>query len=164
DSTPTIGASFRDPDEILPGYSLGQCDKMSAYRLEVLNQAKTSRLFDTGKVTADSSHQTARRAEATSQALEAGGYVALAAPWDQFDVPSPQAEWTFTVNAGGTVADIEWEPAAIAGEANDVAVTTRDGSPDQPIQVGFTWTHSSALSANRFAARLVNQNGAVIRA
>src|SRR5690606_18991485 len=113
DSTPTIGASFSDPDEVFSGYSIGQADKMRAYRLEVLNQGKTSRLFDTGKVTASGAQQTARRAEATTQALEAGVYVARATFWDQFDTPSPQAEWTFTVNAGGTVADIGFDPSAI---------------------------------------------------
>lgn len=155
DATPVLSASFSDPDETLPGFSVGSADTMSAWRLEVWNTAKTVRLRDSGKNPSTSGERSARSASwEVMTALGAGTYVARATFWDQFDTPSPSRDWTFTVNAGGSVSDAQLY-------ASDVVASNLTNATD-PRMVG-TWTHSGGLNADRYQIVLHDQNGAAVQ-
>src|SRR5690606_10774763 len=162
DNTPTLGASFSDPDETfadIPAvkgkYALGQADKMRAYRFEVLNANKSARLWDTGKTNANSTQQSQRRVNVTTSTLSAGTYVARATFWDQFDTPSTAAEWTFTINAGGAMVDVDLRHNELADVDRRVTTLT-----DAIVPEG-TWTHSGGLNTNAVQARVRTAAGAI---
>lgn len=161
-STPTLGADFRDSDETLPGFALGQCDKVSAYTFEIWNAAKTTRLASSGKVSASGANQTSRRVTWTPGALSANTYVARCIVYDLLDTPSPQAEWSFTINAGGaTAANIA--PASVAGTQDGYPLTNNDGTAGAPVQIQAQWSHSSGLSATEASVRVKATGGSIIR-
>jgi hypothetical protein len=151
DATPTLSASFSDPDETLPGFALGSADKMSAYQFQVLNTARSVVYSDSGKAPASGAQQNARSAAwDVPSALGAGTYIARATFWDQFDQPSPTQEWTFTINAGGSVANVAITPADTVAPG-----VTNDTDP----QISGSWTHSGGLSMDRFQVGLINPAG-----
>lgn len=160
-STPTLGASFTDPDETLPGFSVGQADKVYRYRFEVWNSGKTSRLRDSGVVNAVSAQQTARRVTWTPSALPAGRYVARVTVWDMFNVPSATAEWTFTINAGGAIESPDVAQGSYASgwadEGQRILHHTAVGTA-----VSGTWTHSSNLPSDRIQFELRTGSNTVI--
>lgn len=163
-STPTLGASFTDPDETLPGFAIGQADRMKSYRFQVLNSAKTSVLRDSGVVTASAAQQSARRATWTvPTALGAGTYVARCTTYDMFGQPSVAADWTFTINAGGAVS-AEVNPAHVVGTQANRPLTNRNGASTSQLQLYAYWNHSNGLNATNMAVRLKNSAGTVVRA
>jgi hypothetical protein len=161
--SPTLGADFRDDDELLPGFSLGQGDTVKSYRFEVWNAARTSRLRDSGKLTATGAQQTARRVTWTPAALVAGAYVARCTVWDQFDVPSPQAEWGFTVNTGGA-ASPAIKGSHLVGEQGGYDLVNRTGAAGDELGLVVGWAHSSGYAATAARLRTRAGGGTVVRA
>jgi len=161
-ASPTLGADFRDDDEVLPGFALGQADKVKSYRFEVWNQQKTSRLRDSGVLAATGAQQTARRVTWMPATLTPGTYVARCTVYDQFDTPSPQAEWTFTINSGGAVS-VAITPAQIAGEQNGWPVTNRTAQPGNDLVIATTWSHGSGYAAVAANLRVKAAGGSVVR-
>lgn len=160
--TPTLAADFRDPDEVLPGFSLGQADTVSSYQFEVWNSAKTTRLRDSGRLGANASQKSSRRVTWLPSTLPAGSYIARCTVWDDFGTPSPVAEWRFSINAGGaTVTTLN--PAHVVGALNGEPVTNRDGSAEAQLSITGSWSHSGGLGAKRVAIQIKNQAGSVIR-
>jgi len=137
--SPTIAADFRDDEEVLPGFALGEGDKLGKYHVRILNQAKTSVLKDSGVTVATGTMQTNRRATwaVPSTALAAGTYVAQVTLYDRFDAPSPVREWTFSVNAGGSL-DVD---IAAANIRNDSPLITLSSTPN----LTATWEHDGGL-------------------
>ena len=157
-TTPTLGADFRDPDEELPGFALGSADKVSAYRFEVWDSAKTSRLQDSGKLSASGGQQTARRATWTPSALASGRYVMRCTMWDQFDVPSPVAEWVVTVTLGGAVST----PTMQGGFSLGTNPAGYDVIASTTVVFDATWTHASGISMDTVTTQCVDaKTGAV---
>ncbi|WP_300268003.1 hypothetical protein [Microbacterium sp.] len=161
-SQPTLAVNFRDANEAVPGFSVGQADKLKKYRFQVLNSAQTSVLRDSGIVNASSAQQTARRASWTvPTALPAGRYVARATVYDMFDTPSTTASWAFTINAGGAMVDVDvaqnaYEPHWADASRRLLGQTT--------TVIGGTWTHSDNLNANAIQLVLHDENGVIVGA
>lgn len=144
--TPTLACDFRDPDEVLPGFTLGQADKVKKYLFEVWNTAKTSRRATSNITNATAAQQTARRVSWTCPtSLSPGSYVARATVYDQFDTPSPVAEWTFAVSAGG---------AAIPSFAADVVL----GTSGNTLVTNSTTPGASVLWQSQDGVAMANLN------
>jgi hypothetical protein len=161
-TTPTLGGDFRDDDETLPGFGVGTADKVKSYRFEIWNAAKTSRVRDSGKLAATAGQQSARRVTWTPSALTPGAYVARLTVWDQFDVPSPQAEWSFTVNSGGAVGP-EIKAAHIVGQQGGYALVNRNASAGNELALVVAWNHSGGLGAVEANLRGKSGGGTVTR-
>lgn len=155
-STPTLAADFRDDDETLPGISLGNADSVFKYRFQILNSAKTQVVRDSGLEPSSLAQRTARRVTYTPSALPADKYVARVTVWDQFDVPSETAEWSFTVNAGGVFEDPD-----IA--ASDIVADRITNSVGGGLQIGGTWEHASGLNLKEAELTIQSTSGASVR-
>lgn len=144
--TPTLACDFRDPDELLPGFALGQGDKVKKHLFEIWNAGRTSRLATSAITTATTGQQTARRVSWTCPtSLSPGSYVARATVYDQFDTPSPVAEWTFTVSAGG---------ATIPSFAADVVL----GTSGNTLVTNSTTPSASVLWQSQDGVAMANLN------
>lgn len=154
---PPMAVDFRDDDEVLTGFSLGQCDKLKSYSFEIWNSSKTTRIKSSGKQNADGTMQTNRRATwtPTGAALTPGTYVARAIVYDLTDSPSDTAEWTFVVNAGGAFSSVD----LAAGSYVSGSSVTLATSP------GFTatWSHLDSYSTATVTARIVDASGGIVR-
>ena len=162
-TSPTLGADFRDDDEVLPGFALGTADKIKQYTFEVWNAAKTTRLQTSGLANATGPQQTARRVTWTPTTLASGSYVARCTVYDQFGTPSPQAEWSFTISSGGAVGP-EIAPAHIAGVQGLYDLTNKSGATGNGLTLNATWSHSGSLAATSSKHRIKAGGGTVVRA
>ncbi len=152
-TTPTLGADFRDPDETVGGYAIGQADAMSAYQFEVWNDAGSRRIQSSGKLIATAAQKSARRATwAVPTALTAARYEMRCIVYDYFGTPSPQARWKVTVNTGGAFMS----PRLSTTVATNV---TNQTSPSWQGQ----WTSSAGVSASSIQARVLNEDGTIAR-
>lgn len=159
DSTPTLACDFRDPDETLPGYDIGEADKVSAWRFEVWNTALTTRLRDSGKVPATAAQQTARRVSwDVPTALPAASYIARATVWDDMDSPSVAKDWAFQVNAGGALSNPVIEPADTYGEKP----TGEEVTGPNP-RMSATYGHAGALSGTHYQMVVWNSAGTIVQ-
>jgi hypothetical protein len=157
-STPTLACDFRDPDEVLPGFTLGQADKVKKYLFEIWNTAKTSRLATSNITTATTGQQTARRVSWTCPtSLSPGSYVARATVYDQFDTPSPVAEWNFAVSAGGTTIP-SFAAGVVAGIGNDRYAVTNSTTPGASV----LWQSQDGLAMQGLNVRILDPAGAAI--
>lgn len=137
DTTPTIAADFRDAEEILPGFALGQGDQLKSFRVVILNADKSATIHDSGIVNSDSTMRTNRRSTYTVPALSSATYVAQVIHLDQFDAPSPPMEWTFTVGAASL--DVDLNPANVA-IADPLRTTAANPG------YAYTWHHSGSAN------------------
>jgi hypothetical protein len=157
-ATPTLACDFRDPDEVLSGFALGQGDKVKKYLFEIWNSAKTSRLATSSITTATIGQQTARRVSWTCPtSLSPGSYVARATVYDQFDTPSPVAEWTFTVSAGGTAIP-SFAAGVVAGIGGDGYPVTNSTTPGASV----LWQSQDGVAMANLNVRVLDPAGAVI--
>ncbi|MGI8548106.1 MAG: hypothetical protein ACR2M1_12380 [Gemmatimonadaceae bacterium] len=155
-TTPTLGCDFRDADEVLPGFALGQGDKIKQYLFEVWNSAKTTRLQTSTIVQATAAQQTARHVTWASPALASGRYVARATVWDQFGTPSSVAEWTFTVSSGGTTT-----PSFAAGVvigSNGKGNITNQNQPGLSVR----WDSQGGVALDLLNVKVLDQAGVLI--
>ena len=157
DDTPTLEADFRDDEEVLVGYVLGNADKVSKYQFKVLSEDGLTVVRDSGVLTASGAQQTARRVTWTvPTAVPGGTYLGWCRVYDDFNEPSPIKTWAFTV-AGGGVALPEVNPVDLSTVEANVSKTTTPG-------VKITWTHEDALATKSYELRIVQRsNGAVVR-
>lgn len=159
-STPTLACDFRDPDELLPGFTLGQGDKVKKYLFEVWNTAKTIRLATSNITTATTAQQTARRVSWTCPtSLAPGSYVARATVYDQFDTPSPVAEWTFIVSAGGT-ATPSLAAGVVVGIGNDGFAVTNSTTPGASV----LWQSQGGVAMANLGVRILDLPGVTLEA
>lgn len=159
-STPTLACDFRDPDEVLPGFALGQGDKVKKYLFEIWNSARTIRLATSSITTATTARQTARRVSWTCPtSLSPGSYVARATVYDQFDTPSPVAEWTFTVGAGGTAIP-SFAAGVVAGIGSDGSPVTNSTTPGASV----LWQSQDGVAMANLNVRILDPAGAAIAA
>ncbi|MGI8406099.1 MAG: hypothetical protein ACR2OE_15295 [Thermomicrobiales bacterium] len=160
DSTPDLACDFRDPDEVLPGFALGQGDKVKKYLFEVWNTAKTTRIATSGITTASGPQQTARRVSWTcTSTLSPGSYIARATVYDQFDTPSPIAEWTFTVSAGG-MAIPTFASGVVLGTGPDGYRVTNSGTPSANV----LWQSTGGVSLLQLNVRVLDVPGVLTAA
>ena len=151
DTTPTLGADFRDPDESLPGFAVGHADTVGKYRFEVWNAGKTSRVRDSGILASTAAQRAARRVTwSVPTALGAARYIARCTVWDQFGVASRVAEWTFTINTGGTFTGVDLDASNIIPGSR-----TTNGAGGNELLPGGTWQHAGGL--HLATARIVIQ-------
>lgn len=159
-ATPTLACDFRDPDELLPGFTLGQGDKVKKYLFEIWNAGRTSRLATSSITTATTGQQTARRVSWTCPtSLSPGSYVARATVYDQFDTPSSVAEWTFTVGAGGTAIP-SFAAGVVAGIGSDGSPVTNSTTPAANV----LWQSQDGVAMANLNVRILDPAGAVIAA
>ena len=89
DDTPTIEFDFRSTNESLPGFAVGNVDKLTKYQLQVYNSSKTTKLRDSGRVNANSTMIANRRVTWTvPTALPPGQYVIRAQMFNTANTPS----------------------------------------------------------------------------
>jgi hypothetical protein len=157
DDTPTLEADFRDDEEVLPGYALGQGDVVSKYQFKILSEDGLTVLRDSTVLTASAPQKAARRVSWTvPTALPGGTYQAWCRVYDDFNTTSPIKTWLFTI-AGGGVALPEVNPVDLSTDEANVAKTSAPG-------VKITWDHEDALGMKSYELRVVQQStGAVIR-
>jgi hypothetical protein len=146
DPTPTIAFDFRDAEEVLEGFSLGQGDYLKKYQVQLY--AGATKVYDSGLVTASSAQRTARRVSVTIPSdIDPGLYKPRVQVWDAADAPSGWKEWTFTrVGAGSLVL------TSPSGRINDQ-------SPD----IAWSYSHAEDLAMDRMIARITTPAGAVVR-
>lgn len=146
DPTPTIAFDFRDAEEVLEGFALGQGDYLKKYQVQLYSGA--TKVYDSGVVTASSPERTARRVSVTiPDDIDPGLYKARVQVWDAADAPSGWKEWTFTrVGAGSLVL------TSPSGRTNDT-------TPD----IAWSYSHAEDLAMDRMIVRITTTAGAVVR-
>lgn len=143
DDTPTIVAPFRSDNEVIPGYSAGQADKITKYQIQVYNAARTSKLHDSGRQNASPGMVTARAAEWTvPSALAPADYVIRAQVFNAMDTPSAWVEWKITVVGAGSVTLSQ--PSGV----------TNDDTPD----INWSYSHKQGLAMDAMRVRIMNHN------
>jgi hypothetical protein len=155
DTTPTIKASFNDPD-----ISLG--DGLGFYKIEIWNEGETSRLRTSNYQIATAPMIAAGVAEWTvSPPLVPASYKAIINLYDESGVSSPPLKVPFVVNSGGAFISTVLAPDA---DLKGLSGTNRITNDTQPA-VTAMWNHDSGLSTATVKARIVNvDTGAVYRA
>lgn len=155
DTTPELGADFRDLDETVGGASVGQADSLSAYQFEVWNDAGTTRLQTSNKLNATTAQKTARRALWTPATLSAGRFQFRCILYDRFGTPSRQASWRVTVSTGGAMVNPRLVPGALVAPN-----VTNFQSPN----FGGQWTSAAGVSTATMQTRVLNEDGTIARA
>lgn len=138
DQRPTIAGDFRDPDETLTGFAIGQADKMSAYQVIVYNAARTAVVWDSGVVTASATERANRRfaIRPVSNLASNLRYTVQARVRDDVGAWSTATSWSFTVLAGGATM-----PTGPTGRVTTQSPTMsfdyahRDGTPLASVDV-----------------------------
>lgn len=113
---PTLTCTFDDPDITLDHMGSAVCDRLTKYQFEIwtatASGAKSSRIYNTGVLNANSTQQSQKKASFTpANNLSAGNYIATCTFWDEFGEPSPRQEWAFTVVSGGAIEGMDLDPA-----------------------------------------------------
>lgn len=146
DDTPTIEFDFRSINEVLPGFSIGDADVMTAYQVQVYNASMSTKLMDSGKQTATTPMRNNRRATWTVPSeLEPGQYVIRAQVFNAFGTASSWREWTINIVGAGSI---------VATSPNGVI---NDDTPD----IGWNYTHRQSLAMDALRARIMNRAGTV---
>lgn len=149
-TTPTFGADFRDDNEVVGSFAVGDADKLKQYKIQLRLVGSGTNLWD-ATYTADPTEQAARRYTRiyAGAALSAGNsYEWRTQVSDQTGAWSAWSSWlSFAINAGGTVT----LSGAPTGKITDT-------TPD----FAFSWTHGSALSTNAVQIQLL-QGGVVTK-
>lgn len=144
DTTPTIKVKFHDPD-------IAYGDQLAKYKIEIWNEANTTRLQASGVQNATSQMKSDRVAEWTASTLSAGTYTVRATLYDHFGTPSPTVMWKFSINAGGAASMMDlYGPDKAGTRPNGVRVmnTARPGGTAR-------WDHQSGADALRYWIRIV---------
>ncbi len=155
---PEMGCDFRDDEEVLTGFTLGQADKVKKYQFKILNEAGTTVLKDSTILTATGAQQTARRVTwtPTGGVLAAGRYQAQAVVYDMFDEPSPTKTWYFTINSGGNIT-VHYPD--VTRVSNDPLVTVYTNP-----NVRITWAHDQGFSTASFEQQIRQEStGLIVR-
>lgn len=146
-TTPTMAATFSDPNETLSnGVTF---DKVKQFQIQVKNAAGTI-IWDT-TLSATPSEQTAKRPSRTYGGTALATGQTYQHRWrmsDQADAWSDFTGWTsFTINPGGSVA----APTAPTGKQLSL----------QPTPFTAVWSHVTPLNADQVKVR-IKQGGTVI--
>lgn len=148
-TTPTFGADFDDDNEALPGFAVGEADKLRQYRVQLREVGTTTLKWD-ATYTASTTEQDNRRWERAyaGTALAAGEtYEWRTQVSDQAGAWSSWSSWlSFAVNAGGSVTNLT--------PLNKITDTTPDFT--------FDWDHGGGLSTDRVQVQLL-QGGVVTK-
>jgi len=151
-SQPFFEAFFRDDNEVVPGFAVGEADQMGQYQIQVgVGATGSSVLYDSQWVNATATEKTDRKFHHVYPGtLAPGVYRWRCRVNDQFGAASTYSDWIpFTVG-GGTVSIPSPSPTG--------KQLTRTPGP-----YAFRWDHSGGLSTNAVAIRIVNSTGTVIR-
>jgi hypothetical protein len=150
-TTPTFKAFFRDDNELVPGFEVGEADVMDQYRIQIATSADSDTIiFDSNWVNANTTERDNRQFNYSYDDTPLSGtrYWRCAVR-DDFGEASPYSNWlSFTVG-GGAVTVPSPNPTG--------KQLTRTPSP-----FDFRWNHSGGLSTNAVKLR-IKSGGTVIK-
>lgn len=152
--TPTFTGNFRDDNEAIPGFSVGDADKLSAFDIEVYNDdtgAKVWGLYDEAATTSERTARAFSRVYAGSVPLASGtDYRWRCRVADEFGSKSSWTSWLYFTAGSGKVV---------------VTSATPNGKQETRTPGPFVaqWTHTGGLTASRARVIIRNENGTIVR-
>lgn len=144
DTTPTLRVQFNDPDS-----SLG--DQVYSYKIDVWNEANTTRLVAGVVTSTDSTMKSTGIVEHTLAALTPATYTLRVNLYDRAGVASPTSTTKVSINSGGAFVNLQMAGAFIAGTSGS-NIVTNSTTPEFTA----TWTHGSAEATQTIKARIRN--------
>lgn len=151
--TPVIVGQFRDDNEVVVQFGVGQADKLKRFQYQIYNQSTGALVYDSNAVTATSAEQTARQFSRTyaGPALSAGvTYRIRVKVFDLFDAGSDWSASRYFVIG--------------AGSMDTAATPTGKQTTQSPTPFAATWRHSGSLSTNAVQIRVLDaETGALLR-